>query len=172
MEVSLGCIQLSPSCPFRRLHTFHLLRPARSYSRFLGYGAPHFEHQRDFNPPEQHAAQHALWSCPTSDVCPSSAYAFRLPDAVCLENKYPRPVSSVSTMANGNAMAITRNANIGTNSVTSQYQTLTSRNTSSEHGPFGEQLRPAGNKPQGHQSQQVVQPRRPTPETAVYTQLR
>src|SRR5262252_1885093 len=35
-QVSLGCIQLSPSCPFRRLHTFHFLRPARSYSRSLG----------------------------------------------------------------------------------------------------------------------------------------
>jgi hypothetical protein len=41
LQVSLGCIQLSPSCPFRRLHTLHLLRPARSYPRFLGYGAPH-----------------------------------------------------------------------------------------------------------------------------------
>ena len=28
-------------CPFRCLHTFHFLRPARHYPRFLGYGAPH-----------------------------------------------------------------------------------------------------------------------------------
>ena len=27
--------QLSPSCPFRRLHTFCLLRPARHYPRLL-----------------------------------------------------------------------------------------------------------------------------------------
>ena len=29
LQVRLGGIQLSPSCPFRRLHTFHFLRPAR-----------------------------------------------------------------------------------------------------------------------------------------------
>src|ERR1700693_6533667 len=37
----LGCIQLSPSCPFRRLHTFRFLRPARLRTPLLGYGAPH-----------------------------------------------------------------------------------------------------------------------------------
>jgi hypothetical protein len=34
LQVHLGCIKLSPSCPFRLLHTFSLLRPARHYSRF------------------------------------------------------------------------------------------------------------------------------------------
>src|SRR5450759_2437343 len=29
LQVGLGCLQLSPSCPFRRLHTFRFLRPAR-----------------------------------------------------------------------------------------------------------------------------------------------
>src|ERR1700756_664100 len=37
----LACIQLSPSCPFRRLHTLHFLRPARLRTPLLGYGAPH-----------------------------------------------------------------------------------------------------------------------------------
>ena len=40
LQVRLGYIQLSPSCPFRRLHTFCFLRPARYYPAF-GYGAPH-----------------------------------------------------------------------------------------------------------------------------------
>src|SRR5215471_5313076 len=29
LQVSLGCIRFSPSCPFRPLHTFPFLRPAR-----------------------------------------------------------------------------------------------------------------------------------------------
>src|SRR6266436_4370131 len=35
LQVSLGCVRLSPSCPFRRLHTFLSLRPARHYPRLL-----------------------------------------------------------------------------------------------------------------------------------------
>src|SRR5713101_8640905 len=37
----LACVQLSPSCPFRPLHTFRFLRPARLRTPLLGYGAPH-----------------------------------------------------------------------------------------------------------------------------------
>ena len=59
VALALGCIQLSLSCPFRRLHTFCLLRPARNYSRFWIW-RPSFERQRDFNPPGRRAAQHAL----------------------------------------------------------------------------------------------------------------
>ena len=40
LQVRLGSIQLSPSCPFRRLHTFCFLRPTRNYPAF-GYGTPH-----------------------------------------------------------------------------------------------------------------------------------
>src|SRR6267154_1532884 len=40
-RAAAGKIQLSPSCPFRRLHTFHFLRPARLRTPLLGYGAPH-----------------------------------------------------------------------------------------------------------------------------------
>src|ERR1700756_4995125 len=61
LQVRLGSIQLSPSCPFRRLHTFRFLRPARHYPRFWIW-RPSFERQRDFNPPVQRAAQHALRS--------------------------------------------------------------------------------------------------------------
>ena len=38
---ALICIRLSPSCPFRRLHTFCFLRPARLLPPTFGYGAPH-----------------------------------------------------------------------------------------------------------------------------------
>src|SRR6266446_9000356 len=31
---ALVCFRLSPSCPFRALHTFHSSRPARNYPRF------------------------------------------------------------------------------------------------------------------------------------------
>jgi hypothetical protein len=31
LQVHLGCLQLSPSCPYRLLHTFHRLRPVRHY---------------------------------------------------------------------------------------------------------------------------------------------
>ncbi len=59
LQVRLGCLQLSPSCPRRRLHTFRFLRPARSYPRFWIWRSS-FERQRDFNPPERRAAQHTL----------------------------------------------------------------------------------------------------------------
>src|SRR6516225_5894404 len=35
LQVRLGCLRLSPSCPFRLLHTFLSLRPARHYPRLL-----------------------------------------------------------------------------------------------------------------------------------------
>ena len=38
---ALACIRLSPSCPFRRLHTLRSLRPARLLTPAFGYGAPH-----------------------------------------------------------------------------------------------------------------------------------
>src|SRR5215831_357444 len=46
-------------CPFGLLHTFHFLQPARFYPRFRIWRSS-FERQRDLNPPEQRAAQHAL----------------------------------------------------------------------------------------------------------------
>jgi hypothetical protein len=58
LQLRLVCIQLSPSCPFRRLHTFCFLRPARNYPRFWIWRSS-FERQRDLNPPEQRAAQRA-----------------------------------------------------------------------------------------------------------------
>src|SRR6516165_6284132 len=35
LQVGLGCIRLSPSCPFRPLHTFPFLRPARLLTPLL-----------------------------------------------------------------------------------------------------------------------------------------
>jgi hypothetical protein len=60
---ALACFRLSLSCPFRLLHTFHLLRPARRYPRVRIWRSS-FERQRDFNPPEQRAAQRTLRSSP------------------------------------------------------------------------------------------------------------
>jgi hypothetical protein len=59
LQVYLGCIRLSLSCPFRSLHTF-LLRPARHYPR-LWIWSPSSGDQRDFNPPDQCAARRTLW---------------------------------------------------------------------------------------------------------------
>src|SRR5215469_8255818 len=56
---ALACLRLSLSCPFRLRHTFHLLRPARHYPRVWIWRSS-FERQRDFNPPEQHAAQRTI----------------------------------------------------------------------------------------------------------------
>jgi hypothetical protein len=56
---TLACVQLSLSCPFRLLHTFPSLRPARHYSRFW-IRRSSSERRRDFNPREQRAAQHTL----------------------------------------------------------------------------------------------------------------
>jgi len=41
LQIPLGYIQLSLSCPFRRLHTFCFLQPARLLPPAFGYGAPH-----------------------------------------------------------------------------------------------------------------------------------
>src|SRR5664280_2825790 len=40
LQVRLGCLQLSPSCPFRLLHTFLSPGP-RGITPAFGYGAPH-----------------------------------------------------------------------------------------------------------------------------------
>ena len=67
----LACIQLSPSCPFRRLHTLHFLRPARLRTPLLGYGAPHLSAKGTSTPPEQRAAQRTLPVCrPTRSYTP------------------------------------------------------------------------------------------------------
>src|SRR5262249_28887127 len=67
LQVCLGCLRLSPSCPFRRLHTFPSLRPARHYPR-LWIRRPSFERRRDFNPPDLSAAQRPLRPLLTSGL--------------------------------------------------------------------------------------------------------
>ena len=64
LQVHLGCVQLSPACPFRYLHTCHL-RPARHYPR-LWIRPPSSGGRRDFNPPDQCAAWRTLLPHPTS----------------------------------------------------------------------------------------------------------
>src|ERR1700728_2128258 len=59
LQVRLGCVQLSSSCPFRLLHTFPSPRPARSYPR-LWIRRSSFERRRDLNPPESRAAQRTI----------------------------------------------------------------------------------------------------------------
>src|ERR1700688_232588 len=56
---ALACFQLSLSCPFRLLHTLHLLRPARRYPRVRIWRSSS-ERQRDLNPPELCAAQRTV----------------------------------------------------------------------------------------------------------------
>jgi hypothetical protein len=65
LQVRLGCIRLSLSCPFRLHHTFLLLRPARHYPRFRIWH-PSSGRQRDLNPPEQRAAQRTIRPSPPS----------------------------------------------------------------------------------------------------------
>ncbi len=72
LQVHLGCVRLSPSCPLRLLHTFHSLRPARRYPR-LWIRRSSSERRRDFNPPDQCAAQRTLRAPPT----PGRATPFR-----------------------------------------------------------------------------------------------
>src|SRR5215471_4568794 len=63
LQVRLGCVPLSPSCPFRLLHTSSSFRPARHYPRVWIWRSSS-ERQRDFNPPEQRAAQRTLRTPP------------------------------------------------------------------------------------------------------------
>src|ERR1700674_3374942 len=62
---ALICFQLSLSCPFRLLHTFPSLRPARHYPRFW-IRRSSFERRRDVNPHEHRAAKHTLQRSPPS----------------------------------------------------------------------------------------------------------
>src|SRR5271166_4258356 len=64
LKVCLGCVRLSPSCPFRLLHTRLLSRPARRYPRFR-IRPSSSERRGDFNPHDSRAAQRTLWADPT-----------------------------------------------------------------------------------------------------------
>ena len=63
LQVHLGGLQRSPSCPYRLLHTFHRLRPVR-HDPHLWISARGLRAERDFNPPETRAARHALRASP------------------------------------------------------------------------------------------------------------
>ncbi len=74
LQVHLGCVRLSPSCPFRLLHTFLSLRPARHYPR-LWIRRSSSERRRDFNPSDPCAAQRTLLDAP-NPVLPSLPASF------------------------------------------------------------------------------------------------
>ena len=59
LQVHLGCIRLSPSCPFRLLHTSRFLRPATYYCRYRVQRSSS-ERRGDLHPPDQCAAQRKL----------------------------------------------------------------------------------------------------------------
>ncbi len=65
LQLCLGRIRLSPSCPFRHLLYLPTLRPVRHYPHLLDID-PWPRAERDFNPPETRAARHALWRSQTS----------------------------------------------------------------------------------------------------------
>src|SRR3982750_2312445 len=92
---ALACIRLSLSCPFRFLHTFLSLRPARHYPRFW-IRRSSSERRRDFNPHEQRAAQHTL--CPLLTSAPWSEGLAALSVAVATRSRSPE-VSSAAFCA-------------------------------------------------------------------------
>ena len=67
LQLCLGRVRLSPSCPFRHLHYLSTLRPVRHYPHLLDID-PWPRAERDFNPPETRAARHALFPDPIPDT--------------------------------------------------------------------------------------------------------
>src|SRR5262249_10110248 len=89
-------IQLSPSCPFRLLHTCLTLRPARSYPRFW-IRRPSSERRRDLNPPDQHAAQRTLCGPPTPSLRrPQLRFPSLLPTSAAGACSWPWPRAPTS----------------------------------------------------------------------------
>ena len=72
LQLCLGRIRLSPSCPFRHLPYLPTLRPVRHYPHLLDID-PWPRAERDFNPPETRAARHAL----PMDLPPSASSPLR-----------------------------------------------------------------------------------------------
>src|ERR1035438_410894 len=113
LQVRLGCIRLSSSCPFRRLHTFHFSGQRGFQPRFW-IQCSSSEHRRDFNPPDQRAAQrtsgrrrraYALASVRRSNcTCRFPAYSFHEdtrereaePSEGIREMRFTKPNSSYS----------------------------------------------------------------------------
>src|SRR5262249_30397173 len=82
LQVRLGCIRLSPSCPCGRFHTFRSPRPARRYPRFWIWRSS-FERQSTLHPPEQRTPHHPpRTSPPPSRLRPISGET-RLSDLPC-----------------------------------------------------------------------------------------
>ena len=73
----LAVFRLSPSCPFRLLHTLLLSRPARHYPRFW-IQRPSSERRGDFNPHDSCAAQRTLSVSLTSTRSSDPSHLFGL----------------------------------------------------------------------------------------------
>jgi regulatory LuxR family protein len=65
LQVGLGCVQLSPSCPFRPRPYLPLSPASEAANPASWIWRPSFARQRDFNPPQRRAAQGHTSSLPT-----------------------------------------------------------------------------------------------------------
>ena len=75
LQVRLGCIRLSSSCPFRHLHTFHFSGQRGFQPRFW-IRRSSSERRRDFNPPDLGAAQRTLRTHPPSASVGAGPHGF------------------------------------------------------------------------------------------------
>src|SRR5260370_7306218 len=57
LQVRLGCVQLSLSCPFRPLHTFRLSPARQALNPPSSIYPPSFQRHTDSNPPQHHPSQ-------------------------------------------------------------------------------------------------------------------
>ena len=85
LQVRLGRVRLSPSCPFRLLHTRLLSRPARRYPRFR-IRPSSSERRGDFNPHDSRAAQRTLRTHPSPSRLGSTSRLSRLYDRPCSDD--------------------------------------------------------------------------------------
>ena len=88
LQVRLGCVRLSPSCPSRLLHTALLSRPARHYPRFRIQRSSS-ERRGDFNPHDSRAAQRTLRTHPPPSRLRSTSRLSRLYDLPCSSDFAP-----------------------------------------------------------------------------------
>ena len=72
---ALACVRLSPSCPFRLLHTFPTALASEELPPLFWISRSSSERERDLNPPEQYAAQRTIGFI---DVPAPTQFPFRL----------------------------------------------------------------------------------------------
>ncbi len=93
LQVRLGRVRLSPSCPFRLLHTRLLSRPARRYPRFR-IRPSSSERRGDFNPltrcPAHTTRLVRLLACSTAASAPRLPATARIATATAGQTRSPR----------------------------------------------------------------------------------